>query len=226
MSRLIGGGQKSRLIGGDLGGLLSGKIPVVVPVYLRRLLISNKGLMIVRSIEIVRVPIERKYAVLMDIISRGKIPENMTRLNYDDLYHIYCVLTLANGETYLTEKNERVKFVKGSVSGQDSIGPFAVNKTLRQLFKNVEEYAGGWEKLVIYNPSTPNTCQQYATALAAGAGVMTYSTRRFIRQNLPSVMADSPKTSKLISAVISAVGIGISVLDEIFDDVQTLSGQV
>jgi hypothetical protein len=224
MSRLIGGGPKSRLIGGDLQGLLSGKLPVIIPVYLRRLLASDQGNMVIRSVEIVRVPIEKQYAYIMGIVSRGAIPAQMQKLSYDDLLHLYVVLTLANGVKYICEKNQRVVFKKGTVNGNDSIGPFPVNRSLRDFFENARIHVGGWEKLMGYDPSNGRTCQDFVLALLGGNNLLTYPRRKWVRQDLKTIMETSPKTSAMVSAVISVVGLAEALFDETVNDIQTLSG--
>jgi hypothetical protein len=227
MSRLelIGGGSKNRLIGGDIGSAIMGKLPVIVPVYLRKLLQSDRGNMPIAQIWVVRTPVQQQYRWLMSLLSGGEIDKQMAKLGYTNLFHLYMVMKLADGTFVKVEKDQRIKFTKGGLTSEDMIGPFPGKSSLRVFFQKAADFTGGWSNIAGYDPRT-NSCQTFARSVLLANGYYTYAVRRFVEQNLKDVLKTSPLTSALISKVISVVGNLEFIADEVIETVQTLSGQV
>ena len=216
----------TKLVGGDLQGLLTGKLPVIVPVKLRKLLQSPRGQLKIKQLWVVRTPVEAQYRWLMRVASSGEIDSQMAKLGYTSLFHLFVVMMLEDGSVWRVEKNQRIAFYPGNIESPDKIGPFPVGiPTLRKFFDNAAQYTKGWSELAGYSPES-NSCQTFVESLLLPNNLYTMERRKFIRQNLKAVLRTSPLTSALISKVISAVGTLEFIADETVDDVRNIAGTI
>ncbi len=68
------------------------------------------------EIYICRKPVEKYVKTLLNVVSIGKFNSEMKKYNYDDIYHLFCIMKLSNGEYLLTKRNQRVSFRKATVN--------------------------------------------------------------------------------------------------------------
>lgn len=113
-------------------------------------LIESEGKQIITEIEVCRDPITGVFSKGLNILTLGKLKREMKKKGYDNLYHLYLVLYLANGKIYSIEKNERVNVIEGKKNspttectpvlnyGKESLGKFlmdAENKEIKGFYR-------------------------------------------------------------------------------------------
>ena len=113
-------------------------------------LIESEGTQIIDKIEVCRDPINSAFSTGLNILSLGRLKREMKKKGYDNLYHLYLVLYLANGKIYSIEKNERVNVLEGKKTsptaectpvlnyGKESLGQFlmdAENKEIKGFYR-------------------------------------------------------------------------------------------
>ena len=87
-------------------------------------LLEKDGEQIITKIEVCRVPISGAFSKGLNILTLGRLKREMKKKGYDNLYHLYMVLYLANGKVYSLEKNQRVNVLEGKKEGPaDACGP-------------------------------------------------------------------------------------------------------
>ena len=126
----------------------------------------------------------------------------MKKKGYDNLYHLYLVLYLANGKIYSIEKNQRVNVIEGKKEGpDDACGP-ALNYGEQSLGKFLidaesEEIEGFYR----YNAFKDN-CQKFVKDILNSNGITQFN--EFILQDV-STLAPS-YLSKIVKKVTDIAG--------------------
>jgi len=101
-------------IPGRITGFISGKRYDYQPND--RKLMAEIGNQIVDGICIYRVPLDKNLNKAVNAITLGKFQEFKKNNNYDDMFHLYAVAKLANGEYVKFEKNEVINLDKVNYS--------------------------------------------------------------------------------------------------------------
>lgn len=66
----------------------------------------------IKNIAVCRTPVESYIRNTLNIISLGKFNKNLKTLNYDDIFHLYLLISLEDGQQYILEKNEVIQKTK------------------------------------------------------------------------------------------------------------------
>jgi hypothetical protein len=74
-----------------------------------RKFLDTEGEQKVTKIQIARKPVHSSIQKALDFVSRGKFSQVKKKLNYDDVFHQYLLVTLQDGRTYKVEKNHIVE---------------------------------------------------------------------------------------------------------------------
>ena len=101
-----------------------------------RTFLDSKGNQPVTKIEIARKPVYSAITKALNFVSRGKLAQKRKELGYDDLYHNYLLVTLADGKTYRLENNHQVEATLATTNdykGQRSNVPIESSKSLKDM---------------------------------------------------------------------------------------------
>ena len=67
---------------------------------------------VIKSIVVGRNPVQSLVTKALNFLSLGKLEEEIKNMNYDDLYHLFMLVGLDDGSTFLVEKNSVVNMKK------------------------------------------------------------------------------------------------------------------
>jgi hypothetical protein len=114
---------------------------------------GNKGL---RRIIVSRKPVSAKIQYIANLVTSGGWGQNMKKLNYDDVYHLFMLVELDDGTLFKLEKNSRVDItLHDNKLGDTMINIDNIDNTLNDMFNNAErEY--GLERIYRYNAFKTN----------------------------------------------------------------------
>jgi len=156
--------------------------PKAINDYLK--LNGNKKL---RRIIVSRKPVSGKIQYIANLITMGGWTENMKKLNYDDIYHLFCIVELDDGTLFKLEKNSRVDItLHDNKLGDTMINIDNIENTLNDMFNNAEkEY--GLERIYRYNPFKTN-CQMLLVDLISAINKMTPQLREYIMQTASALI--------------------------------------
>lgn len=70
---------------------------------------NEKGDSKMVSILVCRTPIQKMIKKVMNLASGGDIEKVRKKYNYDDIFHLYAIITFEDGEMYEIQKNEIVE---------------------------------------------------------------------------------------------------------------------
>lgn len=138
---------------------------------IRKLVNDNQGVE-VRSIKVGRKPIVKGVERLLNVISFGGFGRVKKKLNYDQIYHNYLIVELANGKKIKLEKNHVVE--AKDVSDDDykhevrSVNMNADNKIdMKELLGNASKNDAGFWK---YDAKDKN-CQVFTKEVVERNGL-------------------------------------------------------
>ena len=109
---------------------------------------NEKGHMKMVRFQICRTPVMKFFELIANIVSFGQFEKDKKKYNFDEIYHLFLIITFENGEIFRLEKNEVVK--------------------IRKLTKNIKEIGECEHTIVndiIFNNVMINLEQQYPNSL-------------------------------------------------------------
>lgn len=131
--------------------------------------LSQIGGLKVVGLQAGRTPVHSVLQKGLDLVSLGNWSKQKKKLGYDDVFHVYLIATLENGQKVKLEKNATVEVVPYKSNHKDELLNIPLEKTrsLGQYISNAENIYGG--KLYTYHPSQSN-CQDFANAIIKSNG--------------------------------------------------------
>jgi len=147
----------------------------------------------ITGIVVGRRPIPNYVSKALDFISQGRLGGQQKKLNYDDLYHLFLLVSLGNGVTLLVEKNAVVNMERvsnhypsqasmnaGLFDRQIFFGDF-INKAVQKVGPSIYLY-----------DAVSNNCQVFVLELLNSSGLLTPNLHSFILQDIKTVLNESP----------------------------------
>ena len=116
---------------------------------------------------------------------------------YDNLFHLFIELKLANNQTWVLEKIERVNLVnedRSKKEGAEFTSSFSVNKTVNELFQNTKNRMG--DKFLPYQ-SASNNCQYFIMGVLDGFGFNNAERTTFVKQDTKAIFEKKSSTTKI-----------------------------
>lgn len=140
-------------------------------------------------------PVQSVITGIMNAMSFGQFRQNISKYNYDDVFHLYMLLHMDNGQILLTEKNEVVKLEKlkknNKYSNNQSMNvniPSSI--TLSTFFSNAVEGVG--DSIYLYDHRN-NNCQVYVNNLLKYNKLLTNAIKSFVLQPVEEILKDTPE---------------------------------
>ena len=114
-----------------------------------------------RTIKIVRVcrkPINSKIKEAINLLSLGELERTRERYSYDDIFHLFMIITLDNGEMWTLQKNSIVELTPYSEKYDDCPKRYPTKEfTLNELFLILETK---YSNIYLYD-AWSNNCQDF-----------------------------------------------------------------
>jgi hypothetical protein len=158
------------------------------------------------KLQVVREPIQSAVRKLMDFLSGGKVQENLKKMNYDDVFHLYLRAELADGTKVRIESTPTVEVRNCPESDLKKKGTELVDVslngkqfTLPEMIKKAVENVG--KDFWFYDP-VRNNCQNHVAYMLKAMGLYTEEIKNFTMQNAKGILQDSPLLEK-VSGVIT-----------------------
>lgn len=179
------------------------------PVEQQRI-INKYGEKIIKNIKIGRTPLPSILTKIINMVSLGAFNKLVDKSPYDDLFHLFCILTLDNGAivNILLEKNEQINMkVVTNYNPKNAeyieVSRVPSNLTLNDLLNGSRRIQGS--KFFKYN-SASNNCQDFLIAVLKGSSMLNDSLSKFIKQDVKSIFKTLPITQKIINVLTNLGG--------------------
>lgn len=181
--------------------------------YDQQRLITKYGDNIVRRIRIGRTPLPSILTKILNVITFGGFKKLVDK-SYDDLFHLFSIISLDNGVDILAEKNQSINMKavnnynpKGAEYIDIDIGK---DITFAELLNNTRKRMG--KDFFNYHP-TNNNCQDWMIALLQSSGLINNSAKDFIKQDVVSIFTKYPRTRRLM-ATLTKLGTASDVIQK------------
>ena len=200
---------------GRVKGFVTGVRDDYMP-SVRKLLQEIQGKKIVKMI-VVRDPIKEEIHMLANAISMNEINKFKKEVSIDDLFHLFCVCTLDDGQMIRFEKNAEIEAFKISKIQQidksnifECVVPNQIS--LNELLDNTRQKIG--DRLFLDYNSMENNCQDfiYNCLYHNGYESTNPKMKSFIKQDLTKLAKNMSSTSKTIMNTLTDLGKKTSIL--------------
>lgn len=175
--------------------------------YVRKLLEQIKDDKITACV-IIRTPIEKAVGMLANAITLGKMEQFKKEMAFDDVFHLYIIVTLESGKLIRIEKNAEIDVKEvGGINEADDKNSYNVElrgMTVPELLDNTLKMMGD-RKFFDYNPIS-NNCQDFILAVLKANGHNRQGINKFVKQNLTSLASKLSDTTKKIMSGITTLG--------------------
>ena len=194
---------------GRVKGFITGVRDDYMP-SVRKLLQEIQGKKIVKMI-VVRDPIKEEIHMLANAISMNEINKFKKEVSIDDLFHLFCVCTLDDGQMIRFEKNAEIEAFKISKIQQidksnifECVVPNQIS--LNELLDNTRQKIG--DRLFLDYNSMENNCQDfiYNCLYHNGYESTNPKMKSFIKQDLTKLAKNMSSTSKTIMNTLTDLG--------------------
>jgi hypothetical protein len=163
--------------------------------------LSGHGDKPITSITICKKPIYSMIEKIGNWLSLGKLKENMDRLGYDRLMHLYMIVSLEGGPTVKIEKNHVVEIKPSSDLGKASLR-VDVGGTVAGRLADAEKKHGN--KLWQYDAKTQN-CQFFVLWFLGSDA--TAEVKGFVQQDIERTLEGMGLLEKAARVVTDAVAV-------------------
>ena len=171
-------------------------------------ILEKYGDKLITVFKVYRKPLDNKIKKVANLVTFGKLDKNVKKLGYDDLFHLYAILTLDDGTDILIEKNQSVIFKVGNHSdyiGADESREIKCKEPLKTLPQMVQETITRTSEKSYWTYSVNDyNCQRFIldnlTTLEGGSVPSEIS--KFILQDVPSLLTGS-KYVKLPAQILT-----------------------
>jgi hypothetical protein len=181
--------------------------------YDQQRLLNKYGDNMVNQIRIGRTPLPSIVGKLLNIVTFGGY-QKLVDKSYDDLFHLFSIISLDNGVDILAEKNQSInmKVVNNyNPKGAEYIDiSVPSGLTFAELLNNTRKRMG--KDFFNYHP-TNNNCQDWIISLLQGSSLLTNSAKDFIKQNVVSIFTKYPRTRKIM-ATLTKLGTATDVIQK------------
>ena len=194
---------------GRVKGFVTGVRDDYMP-SVRKLLQEIQGKKIVKMI-VVRDPIKEEIHMLANAISMNEINKFKKEVSIDDLFHLFCVCTLDDGQMIRFEKNAEIEAFKISKIQQidksnifECVVPNQIS--LNELLDNTRQKIG--DRLFFDYNGITNNCQDfiYNCLYHNGYESTNPKMKSFIKQDLTKLAKNMSSTSKTIMNTLTDLG--------------------
>ncbi|MDR3412367.1 MAG: hypothetical protein P4L87_15745, partial [Formivibrio sp.] len=176
-----------------LGGPRGGPSPAV------RGWLEKYGDMPIVSITVCKKPIFSWIEQIGNWVTQGKLRENMDRLGYEKLMHLYMIVVIKTPDGNLPvkiEKNQIVEIKQGSDVGKAYIPVPSVHGTVNKHFEQAQQAHG--EQLWQYHLVTQN-CQKFVLWFLGGD--VTPEVRQFVEQDIEATLKDMGLLQRIATGI-------------------------
>jgi len=172
-----------------------------------RAILKKYGSENIKSIELGRDPVLPALKSVLNVISGGEFGKRVENADYDDLFHLFAVITLESGKKIMTEKNE-VIIISESIPARSEKAEYKTifkvpSISLEQLFSNNKSKMGG--KYFTYS-AKDNNCQDYLLSMIKSSGIGTEEDYKFVKQDTKQLFEGMPYLRKFANSITGFAG--------------------
>jgi len=163
------------------------------------------------SAEVLRSPVQSIVQQAINAVSLGSFKKEMKEKPYDDIYHLFLIVTLEGGKKISIEKNAIITITLAKDRKGESI-PVSVPSglTINKALEKTQEAMG--DLFATYSAKN-NNCQDFILAFLKSNGMGNEEVYAFVKQDVGSLFGKSDFLRKFTNTVTD-IGAKVSTLIE------------
>lgn len=153
------------------------------------------------SIKVCRNPIHNMLKQIVNWVNKMSLHKGET---HDKLFHLFLIVTLANGHVYVVEKNQDINVTPFKPDSHDEIMNIGFNKkglTIPMMLENTEKKIG--KEAFYHYTATQYNCQHFVYSVLTSNGIsVSPSLKSFIMQPVETLI---PSWAKRVANFVTDV---------------------
>jgi hypothetical protein len=160
----------------------------------------------ITKMEVCRTPVQKLVQLALNIVSLGEFQKRIENSDYDDIFHLYLVITLKDGNTFTLEKNAIIELNQVSNTfhrEKSECRNIQINRnniTLKDLLTKTERQMGG--RFYTYSAKN-NNCQEFVLQILKSNQLGDENIYDFVKQDTKQLFKDDSYLRKLSNSVTS-----------------------
>ena len=151
--------------------------------------LSRYGDVPIKSITVCRSPVQQAVQEAMNLVSLGAFKKRLSRQSYDEIYHLFALITLEDGTVLTLDKQAILTLKVGNKNYQDSINVSRPFTNLNEMLEKTKSSMGN-DAFFGYNAKS-NNCRNILFKFSESNGKSTPQLRSFIMQDVDSLFDDN-----------------------------------
>jgi hypothetical protein len=175
-----------------------------------RSLLKKYGEEHILEIELGRDPVLPALKSVLNFVSGGQFGKNVEKANYDDLFHLFMVITLESGKKIMIEKNEVIIISEAIPARSEKAQyrkvpppPHQNHINLQTLMDNTQKRMGN--KFFTYS-AKDNNCQDFLVNILKANNIGNTDDFNFIKQDTKQLFKDLPFLRKFSNSITDFAG--------------------
>ena len=168
--------------------------------------IERVGLKRIRAITVMRDPIQGAINGVLDVLSLGSWSKLKSKYGFDQMFHLYCVITLDDGSKWILQKNANIDLAPWDNRPPTSQHVVPLNSDLEigMMLEKTRKMMG--DNAFFQYDAFKNNCQDFMLAFLGASGLLTSQIRFFIKQDIEALQKEMPSITKGIANLATDIG--------------------
>lgn len=205
--------------------IITGNITQLSPSI--KALLNNYGNAEITNIVLMRTPVSGLMTGALSVFSGGKFGERQKEKEFDELFHLFMVFTLASGKRVSLEKEARINMLLNPTrrphTQEEAVKNIPSGLTLNKVLENTKAYMGD-KKFYGYSASH-NNCQDFLTSVVKSNNIGGQDDIQFIKQDTQYLFKNLTGLRKF-SNTLTDIGARVNVFMEGGDIKAQVEGEI
>jgi hypothetical protein len=160
----------------------------------------------ISQMKVCRTPVQKLVQIALGVVSLGEFQKRIENADYDDIFHLYLVITLKDGNVFTLEKNAIIELNQvpntyyRDKSECRNIPINRNNITLKDLLTKTERQMGN--RFYTYSAKN-NNCQEFVLQILKSNQLGDETIYDFVKQDTKQLFKDDSYLRKLSNSVTS-----------------------
>jgi hypothetical protein len=177
-----------------------------------REILAKHGDKTITKASVVRTPVSGAVKEALNVVSLGEFKKKLAKQSYDDIFHLFMLLTLSDGTTVSLEKNAIITMrVNPDRKGESVEATPPEGLTLNALMDAAAKKMG--KKFIPYSANS-NNCQNFILNVLKANNMNTPETEKFVKQDTNELFEGGVFDLRKISNAVTDLGAKIATIQE------------
>jgi hypothetical protein len=175
-------------------------------------ILKKYGDQTITAVKVIRTPVSSVVKEALNVVSLGEFKKKLAQQPYDDIFHLFILMTLADGNTLSLEKNSIITMrVNPDRTGDSRDATPPAGLTVNQLMDNTKRKMKA--KFIPYSAKNTN-CQHFVLNVLRANKMATPELETFVKQDTDVLFEGDGGFLRNFSNTITDLGAKIATIQE------------